>query len=255
MRIISLNVNNFGGLVSKPLIKDYLIDGKPLWNDWNKAVITWRKKIEWENNVTAIVKHVKEYDVIVFQEVDTNSDAFEKLKKCLDGHNIVYPNGTDANDYSKGFKSITVMFVKNHFNYITTTENFSTREMKNVEIIIDKRHIIGIHISMGDLDYWDSLIKYYRDLKDEKLLIIGDMNVYDWGTKHKSKFIELLSYGAIDTWIEEGNSMNRPTANTGKRIDYTIMSPSLYKQHYEITIDDILRNKGITDHSAVSISI
>ena len=43
--------------------------------------------------------------------------------------------------------------------------------------------------------------------------------------------------------------------NTEKRIDYAIMSPLFYEELVDITIDDVLRNKAITDHSAISISI
>lgn len=81
------------------------------------------------------------------------------------------------------------------------------------------------------------------------------MNVYDLGTKQKEKFLELLKCGAVDAWVEKGNSMHRPTANTEKRIDYAIMSPLFYEELGNITIDDVLRNKAITDHSAISINI
>lgn len=255
MRIISLNVNNFGGLVSKPLIKDYLYNEKPLWDDWNKAVMAWREKIKWENNVSVIADYVRDFDVIVFQEVDTNSEAFKKLIKNLDEHFIVYPNKTEGKDYCIGFKSITVMFIKRCFNYTIMADNYSAKKMKNVEINIDNKNIIGLHITMGDTDYWDSLIKHYNRLKDKKVLIIGDLNVYDRGTKQKEKFLELLNCGAIDAWVQKGNSMHRATSNTEKRIDYAIMSPLFYEELVDITIDDVLRNKAITDHSAISISI
>lgn len=255
MKIISLNVNNFGGFISKPLIKDYSYNGKPSWVDWNNAVIAWRKKIQWENNVVAIVNRVRNFDIIVLQEVDTNSEAFKKLIKQLNEYSIVYPNKTSENDFCKGFKSITVMFIKKCLNYAVADDNFSTKEMKNVEITIENKNIIGLHISMGDTDYWDSLINHYKELKDRKVLIIGDMNVYDWGTEQKEKFLELLRCGAVDAWVEKGNSIHRPTANTGKRIDYAIMSLLFYEELDNITIDDVFRNKAITDHSAISISI
>lgn len=171
MNFISLNVNNFGGLISKPLIKDYSYNGKTSWSDWNNAVITWREKIQWENNVAAIVNHVRDFDIIVLQEVDTNSEALKILIKQLDEHSIVYPNRTSENDFSIGYKSITIMFIKKCFNYAVVFDNFSTKEMKNVEVTIENKNVIGLHISMGDTDYWDSLIKHYKELKDKKVLI------------------------------------------------------------------------------------
>ena len=255
MKIVSLNVNNFGGLVSKPLINDYSYNGKTSWDCWRDAVISWREKSNWQNNVSNIAKYVKDFDVIILHEVDVNSNAFNQLVNYLDGYSVVYPNKIDVLEFSKGFKSITVMFIKKFYNYSIVDDNFSTKKMKNVEVAIDDKNIIGVHISMEDTDYWDSLIKHYKELKDKKVLIIGDMNVHDWGTKQKEKFLELLNYGAIDTWVEKGNSMHRPTANTEKRIDYAIMSPFLYQELSDITIDDILRNKAITDHSAISIRV
>ena len=112
MKIISLNVNNFGGLVSKPLIQDYSYNGKPSWGEWNNAVISWREKILWEFNVDAIVNSVRDFDIIVMQEVDTNSDAFKSLIKRLDEYSIVFPNKTSQKDFCRGYKSITVMFIK-----------------------------------------------------------------------------------------------------------------------------------------------
>jgi len=255
MRIVSLNVNNFGGLVSKPLIKDYKYRGATDWDMWKKAVIEWRRNIEWENNVDSIVNHVRNFDLVVLQEVDTNTEAFEKLIQLLGAYTVVYPNQTTSNDFAKGSKSITLMFIKKHYNYTIVAHNFSTKKMKNVEVIIGDKHIIGLHITMGDINYWDSLIKHYKGLKEKKVLVIGDMNVHDQGTKHKEKFIKLLNCGALDAWVEEGNSMDRPTANTGRRIDYAIMSPLCYEELSDIAIGDTLRNRAVTDHSAIVVSI
>ncbi|WP_419893146.1 hypothetical protein [Oceanobacillus kimchii] len=131
-----------------------------------------------------------------------------------------------------------------------------SKEWRNVEVKVGDRTIIGVHVPKGDKKYWDSLIELYNNQNEEdQLLIIGDMNVYDKGTTQMEKFIELLSLGAIDAWLEKGNPNDRPTANTKRRIDYAIMSPSLYSKLIDIDIDDTLRNEYVTDHSAIMVEV
>lgn len=255
MEIISLNINNFGGLVKKPLINDYKRCGKINWAHWNNAVIQWRSSIQWELHVTVIVAHVQHADIVILHEVDTNSNAFNELIKQMDEHMIIYPNKEQEITFKRGYKSITLMFIKKGIKHFVPNYNFSTKRMKNVEIIIGDKHIIGLHISMGDIDYWNAFITHYKSLAEKKALFIGDLNVYDQGTFQKEKFIELLNCGAIDAWVKRGHSMHRPTANTGKRIDYAIMTSKFYDQFTEISIDDTLRNREITDHSALRVII
>ena len=43
MKILSVNVNNFGGTNDKPLLNDYrLPNGKNDFGTWNQAVDEWR---------------------------------------------------------------------------------------------------------------------------------------------------------------------------------------------------------------------
>ncbi|WP_329380757.1 hypothetical protein [Anaerofustis butyriciformans] len=43
MKIMSFNVNNWGGFIPKPETRDYSIKGYIEWDDWNNAVDDWRR--------------------------------------------------------------------------------------------------------------------------------------------------------------------------------------------------------------------
>lgn len=257
MKILSININNFGGLTPKPLPKDYKLSFEKVdWKAWNRAVNKWRNEIDWDKNISKLIEYLKnkDIDIIVFQEFDINSVAGKNFSEELEklSYKIVYPNNYFESDFKKGNKSITVMFIR--VDYEVLHYNFS-ETMRNIEVKVGDRIFIGVHIPLGDEKFWDSMIKLYKIKKEDKLLIIGDMNVYDLGTMQKEKFIKLLSLGAVDAWVEKKNSQDWPTANTGRRIDYAIMTPSLYSELIDIVIDDTLRNNCVTDHSAIMVEV
>lgn len=252
MKIISLNVNNFGGISNKPLIKDY-----KNWTEWKDAVDKWRDS-NYEricSNVNNIVECVKRYEIVVLQEVDTNCSSFTKLKAQSEKNDfvIVYPNGTDETTFFNGRNSITCILVKSYLQYNKPICNFSNKQYKNVEIEVGKLRIIGVHISKGDIEYWKKLIVMCNNYKNEKVLVIGDMNVCDFGTPQKEKYFELLNIGMIDSWVEKGKDMNKITCNTGKRLDYALVSHELMLDIYDVDIIDKVRNNGYTDHSAIVV--
>lgn len=63
MKIISLNVNNFGGLNNKPLLKKYQSNHLNDWTSWNIDVDNWRLKYanEISCNVVKIVSLITDY--------------------------------------------------------------------------------------------------------------------------------------------------------------------------------------------------
>lgn len=262
MNILSLNLNNFGGLSLKPVPKDYKNSfDKVDMNAWCNAVDEWRNLIDSNKNISKIMEYIKNrnIDIYVFQEFDINSVAGKHFIKELMslGYEIVYPNTYGKDDFKRTYSSITVMFIR--IEYKIQPYNFSkkiSKYWKNVEINVGNRRIIGVHVPLGHGKYWDSMIKFYKNKNEEdKLLIIGDMNVYDLGTPQMKKFTELLSLGAIDTWLKRGNPNDRPTANSNKRIDYAIMTPSLYSELLDVDICDDLRNECVTDHSAIMVEV
>ena len=158
--------------------------------------------------------------------------------------------------YNRGRGSITCAFVKNGIDFEYSTYNF-TDSSRNVEIEVGNIHMIGIHMS-GDatrIGDWDKLINRVKEKKDNKVLIMGDLNTFDEGTPRIEKLRELLSHGFCDVWLKQGNKHETPTFNTDKRIDYVITSDSLYRDITGVDILHDIRLNKHTDHSAVTVEL
>lgn len=255
MKIISLNVNNFGGLHDKPLLKKYQSGPLTDWTSWNTAVDSWRLKYANKicDNVAKIVSLIKNYDIIFLHEVDTNCPSWFQLHELMkESYNWEPANGFIKSSYAKGRQSISCVFIKKEFSYKhKTVPNFSKKQ-RNVELVVGQISILGIHAPYN-IDYWNSLINHVRG--KENYLILGDLNVFKPGTDRKAKFDELLQLGLKDLWIEQGEDILTPTANTNCRIDYALSTPSLLLNGIKETIIDSIRQTNNTDHSAISVSI
>lgn len=256
MKILSLNVNNFGGTNDKPLLKDYkFCNGKFDFATWNQAVDEWRisNKICIEKNVEKITNLAKEYDIVFFHEVDTNCLSWNELLKKMEQNYIWKPaNGIEKAEYKKGRKRISCVFIKDSINFEYKKYNL-LKKQRNIEIKVGDTYIIGLHMSY-DIDDWENLISRFETLQNEELLIIGDLNVFDEGTNRREKFDELINTGAIDIWLKQGKCNDTPTANTKKRIDYALSTCSLYEKGIYEEILDYVRSEQWTDHAAIAIT-
>lgn len=266
MKIISLNVNNFGGTTSRPRPDEYKTDSNRIdWIKFQQGVVAWRNKHESaiEDNVKNMMKIIQNHEIVVLQEVDTNCQSFEILTtECEKNHfEIVFPNEYNEKTFEQGYNSITCMLIKNYIKYNRKADNFSKdvqKQYKNVDIEVGDLRVLGVHIPKGDIKYWDKLIKTVEKAKKEnintKILVIGDMNVCDFGTEQKERYLKLLNKcNMIDSWAEIGNDIDKATCNTMRRLDYAIVNSLLMECIYDVEIIDIVRNNGYTDHSAISI--
>ena len=130
MKIGSLNVNNFGGLIEKPLLKDFKKKNRE--NDfgkWEEAVDEWRRQIDWQENVYRIYEFIKDMDIIALHEVDVGFNSYEVLEKMLTNHNVVVPMGYKKEDIKKSYNSISLIFVKKGIDY-TRLKNPHERDLK-----------------------------------------------------------------------------------------------------------------------------
>lgn len=258
MNILSLNVNNLGGISEKPRIDEGFVDigGNVDWIAFRKSINDWRSDSTHIINAKEILAQIKDYnsDIVVLHEFDISSLEskwlINELKK--NSYNIIYPDKTSAKDFSRSLSSITVMFIKDKtLNSCKNPIELKERYKWN-QIEYEGKIIIGVHVPYN-IKFWDTIIKYYKENNKKKLIIIGDMNVYSNNTSRKDKFDELLKLGAIDVWTQEGNPTNIPTFNSGLRIDYALMTPSLYDNSVNMMMEDDLRKKGFTDHSTIII--
>lgn len=253
MNIISLNVNNFGGIKDKPLLKDYTVNKKIDWTSWNADVDSWREvnKDRIEENVSKVVCLIKDFDIVFLHEVDTNCSSWTQLHELMkEEYNWEAANDVDKSTYKKGRQSISCLFVRNGLIYdYDEITNFSNKQ-RNIEIVVNGVTIIGLHASY-DLKYWESLIKRIKTKKN--YLIIGDLNVFNLGTDRRLKFEELLNIGAKDLWLEQGENNKTPTANTNLRIDYALSSPAVFDKGIKEIILNSIRRTQNSDHAAVAV--
>lgn len=257
MKILSVNVNNFGGVSAKPLLSGYkLSDGKPDFKKWNSEVDKWRNdnKIYIAENVVAIVSLALDFDVVFLHEVDTNCMSWNLLLGLMSAEFELRPaNGVNLTLYKTGRKSISCVFVKKNIIFEYGSNNIlGEGNQRNVEIKIGDTHIIGLHMSY-DINDWDKIIKRFEGLKDKRVIIIGDLNVFDYGTERREKFDSLLRAGAIDIWLKQGECNDAPTANTNKRIDYALATKEVFDKGVVEIMLNYIRKERITDHAAIAI--
>ncbi|WAA08958.1 hypothetical protein [Fervidibacillus albus] len=245
MRILSLNINNFGGLKNK---EQYKRTGQlQKWNNLNKT-----------NVATAIFTYIQQEipDIVILHEFEMNTGLSNQFIKSLNdiGYGII---PYDENKFKN--PSITIMFVRKEWLYekLDNPHKSKTGKILRASVIkVADCIIYGVHVPLKNgMVFWDELIDFYKIHREEKIVIIGDLNVYDLGTKQKQKYLELLKSNAIDAWREKGNPNSTKTHIAGRRLDYAIMSPTLYKYLNSIRIDPYLMNYGKTDHAALIIEI
>ncbi|HCD19818.1 hypothetical protein C7R57_04590 [Macrococcoides caseolyticum subsp. caseolyticum] len=259
MRILSVNVNNFGGTNNKPILYDYKSGKKYNWGSFNKDVDNWRS-----NNETTILKNVKYisdfskvYDLIFFYEVDTNSQSWNMLLDIMNKNSfeILLPNHQEKETFKKGRNSITCGFIKQNIDYTYGDNNFFN-DYRSLEIIINDVYFLALHMKpfKKDLDKWDKVKNRFDLLKDKKSVILGDLNVFATNDTNRRKFDGILASGAIDLWMKQGESNDRPT-HKQSRIDYILSTEKLYDMGVKQSIIDKPRLEKWTDHSAVALDI
>jgi len=249
MKILSLNVNNFGGTNPKPLKKEPINN----WTSWGKAVDEWHiyNKRAIQRNVNAIIDFSKDFDIIFLYEVDTNCLSWHTLlNEMEDEYELIIHNRRKLSDLNKNRKSISCAFVKKNIktNYIEIYDSY-----RYVAIEVGNTYIFGLHMNY-DLDDWDILIDWVKNNKDKEILIVGDLNVFDKRTDRYKKFKELLKEGIIDIWLKQGESNNVPTANTNERIDYALSTNELYEKGLHEVILNFIRLENYSDHAAIVVT-
>ncbi|MBU3098073.1 MULTISPECIES: endonuclease/exonuclease/phosphatase family protein [Clostridium] len=251
MRILSLNVNNFGGIEEKPRYDEYKDDYLKLDSFRNDS-----KRIPVANN---IVERIGTYqpDIIIMHEFDMNSPAGNYVITELENLSYyeVYPDNKEKNDYKKKrASSITLIFVMEKGKKSNNSPTNLEKKLRWNHIIYLDYVIIGIHVPY-DIHFWNEMIIFYETNKNKKLIYIGDMNVYDPKTDRRERFDNLLRCGATDAWVERRYPNDTPTFSGATRIDYALMSPSAIKCLNGINIDSVFRERNLSDHSAVIVDM
>ncbi|NLT11422.1 MAG: hypothetical protein GXY06_03300 [Clostridiaceae bacterium] len=238
MKIVSLNINNFGGFKCKK----------------NCGYEYW-KKLDKTEEATEILGYIQfeKPDISVLHEFELNAEIAKEFIKSMNllGYEIV-----PIEQHNYKYPSITIMFVRKELLFNKLENPHKEKSLRASVIKAGEFIVYGLHIPpVFDISFWDEMIDFYKQHDAEKLVIIGDYNVYDIGTEQKQKFLELLSLNAKDAWLEKGNANSTRTHIKGRRLDYAVMTPSLFECLIDIRIDPLLLNNGKTDHAALIIEI
>ena len=92
--------------------------------------------------------------------------------------------------------------------------------------------------------------------KNDKVIIIGDLNANDVSRGNKQLVERLKTYGYEDVWVQKGNPDDTVTeAKYRGRLDYAIASETVYASISNMEIDPMPMDCGMTDHAAVIIDV
>lgn len=248
MRILSLNINDFGGsdFFVEKIKKDY----EGCWQrKWNEI----QSKFDYEGLIEYLIKI--DVDIFIFQEYDLNSYyAIDFTRRMKDlGYYLI----KEETLYKR--PSMTVMFSKMEYSLEPTPHYKTKKTARSVQVKQSEVMLIGTHIPYDD-DFWDELIEYFgRYSRDYSMVLIGDYNIWLEKTNNDlSKFNSLLQIGAIDI----GKSENKPTRNE-KRIDFALITSSLEKNSKLNTTPCIIGKTQLesivelnfSDHEAIILDI
>lgn len=241
MKILSLNVNDFGGAV------EYREEYKKLYG--TKGYIKRWDKLDKTSSIVGILGFItgETPTIVILQEFDLNSPEAKGFTKSLDsaGYEIIH-------ELPSNRPSMTVMFIKKEV-HIKHLSNPHDRSLRACVIEINNYIIYGTHIPpCYDDDFWEELFEFYNKYQDRKIALVGDFNTVN--LKNRKKCLELICNGAIDAWVQRGNSNETPTINDDGRLDRVFMSASMYDDLNNIQIvPETLNN--MTDHAALIVDI
>lgn len=223
-----------------------------------------KKKNEHQNNIENAKKILNdiferfEPDILFFSEFNVNTIAGVFAIKYLKekGYNPIYPDGYTF-EKLKGYTSIVIAFAK----FEKDSEHSPEDWLKWNEILVDGYRIVGVHIPDSEKEpkraknFWRHVEFHYGKYhNEEKILYIGDMNVFKEGTHGKNKLNRILET-AKDGWIVTGHTNNNEADYTYKyktRIDYAILTSNIPKI-LEMHNCQEFYLKGLSDHSLIQI--
>ena len=244
MKIVSLNINSFGGdgesfeEMKKHLArKDY---GGNLTKECKKDVLSrWDCAISGRSIYKSILKEIEEVDadIVLFQEYYINSDVPKQFQKEMGCEDKDEKYVLKCNNITNKQPLSTVAFCRNNNTYEEVKPQFDF-EGRVFVFKYEDFYIIDAHMPLNPKDdkrysennkkraeevekLWEKIREYLKDKKDEKVIFIGDLNVYQRGTHQYKSFVPLFKSDVDmrDLWLEQGGKDNAITCKKGTRLD------------------------------------
>ena len=262
MKIMSLNVNNFGGMHhEKPRWEAY----RPLGREYREAMNIFQQDPCRVETAETIVKAVetKAPDAMVFQEFDINAPAGQRavksLKKC--GYQPIYPD--KELEIRKNY-SITMMFAKEQLQAVpcASPQIIIGGEPKWAwrwcVMKISDLKIIGVHAPLNGnaQKFFDAMQECAREDKEDKMIMLGDMNVHSKEPCMYFNTFDLIrsnSEGGLRYFdaVEDGQITYFPAGTT---IDHVLISPILRDNVNAIKIFE-QQELELSDHAVIIVDV
>lgn len=290
MKIVSLNINSFGGdgesfgkMKETLSIKDY--GGNQTKECYEDALSRWDWKISCSSIDKSILRKIDEVDadIVLFQEYYINSDVAKQFQKKMMNKDRGYVLKCNSNKNKQLLH--TVAFCRDDKNFKMMNQekvkNFSDRifmfEYKDF-VIIDA------HMPLNPKDdesysenkkkraenvekQWEDIKEYLEKKKDEKVIFMGDLNVYQRET-HQYESCGPLFESDVDMqdlWLKQGGKSDSITYKNkkgeGSRLDYALVTPGALKRYkYTMSMipesDEEFKEKwNISDHRMLVVDI
>ena len=239
MKILSINCNKFGGIERN-----------------GKGEIFCEQIMRNFVLLAKFLLDLDENNLVIFHEVNYRKEYYRKFKIMFCENDYIIHKPTNLDKIKPYGCTLAITKNNTYWNKMDSLRFQKSNDYANKSVILTYSDfiVVGVHVPY-DTNYWDLILKYFKDKKDEKIIIIGDMNTYDEGTDRKEQFNKLASCGAIDAWVEKGGKTDKESCNSNKRIDYALMSKVAYSELKSIKIIDSIRNDNISDHSGIFIDI
>lgn len=281
MKIVSLNINSFGGdgesfeEMKKNLARSYY-DG----NVYKKALSSWNEAINSRSIYKSILKKIDEVDadIILFQEYYINSEAAKKFEEEMRKRNyaLKYNYITDK----KPRPLCTAAFCRDNNAYEEVKPQFDNFYGRIFVFKYEDFYIIDAHMPFNPKDdarysdnnkeraekvekLWENIKEYLKDKKDEKVIFIGDLNVYQRGTHQYESFVPLFKSDVDirDLWLEQGGKDAAITCKTDSRVDYALATSGLFERYkYSMSMipesdEEFKGDWNISDHRMLVVDI
>lgn len=285
MKIVSLNINSFGGDVDtfegmKKELANRYYDGNVL-EAYKEALSSWNDAINSRSIYKSILKEIDEVDadIILFQEYYINSEVAKKFEEEMRKRNYALKCNYITDKRPRPRPLCTGAFCRDNNAYEEVKPQFDF-EGRVFVFKYEDFYIIDAHMPLNPKDdkrysennkkraeevekLWEKIREYLKDKKDEKVIFIGDLNVYQRGTHQYKSFVPLFKSDVDmrDLWLEQGGKDNAITCKKGTRLDYALVTPGLYEK-YKCTMsmipesdEEFEKDWHISDHRMLVVDI
>lgn len=247
-RIMSLNVNDFGGKKEHLLDYKYKNTNYINWKAWSRKIDkteTWNKLKKYIQEVNPNILVIEEMLISYYESIDFISE-FMKM-----GYFYFKESRPEHGNFS-----LTMIFYRDiKPEYMNSPDDYRS----NRSVICKEKDLLicGSHFpSESDEKFLKYMEEFVISNINSKFLLIGDLNANDSNHGNKQMVERVIQKGMVDLWTAAGGDENTPTeAKYQGRLDYAIASPSLAEKVQNIKIDPSPMEDEITDHAAIIVDI